>query len=95
MATKVKKAVDQRLLAFLGSALDLSEDFYPFSQWAIDCGLGLNVLLRLTNYNRIGMGYGVQVKERVKKGLTIFRFPLEYAMTSVDHVLSPTYMYNN
>ena len=83
----VKKSVDLKFLSFIGSAIDLSNEMYSFSNWAIDSGLTLNKAIQLKDYNNLGMGYGICAKESIPPTQYIFRFPFSYAVSNLDFVL--------
>ena len=85
----MNKMADLRLVGFLGSAFDISGEFYDFAHWALDNKLKLHKVIQIKDYNDVGMGYGICSKEDIKQGEKIFSFPIFKALSSFDFVLSP------
>ena len=75
---------EARLRNLVDSASKLSKEMFNFSYWGMDHDLDLKSSIEFNDYNKIGMGYGLMLKEPIKAGLPLFRFPCKYSISSTD-----------
>jgi len=87
MAGKISKIENKKLIAFIGSALDVSEDIYNYANWAVDKNMLIEKLIGIKDYTNInGMGYGIEARENIPESSVIFKIPHEYCLNSKDFV---------
>eukprot|EP01022_Parablepharisma_sp_SALTPOND_P027572 TRINITY_DN669_c0_g1_i4.p2 TRINITY_DN669_c0_g1~~TRINITY_DN669_c0_g1_i4.p2 ORF type:complete len:888 (-),score=115.93 TRINITY_DN669_c0_g1_i4:41-2704(-) len=75
---------EARFRALMDSASKLSKELFDFSYWAVDRGLDLHTSIEFTDYNHLGMGYGLTLKEPAQQGTLLFRFPCHSCISSDD-----------
>ena len=84
MLKGIIRGSEVRFQNLASSALKLSKEMFNFVHWGKDHGLDLQASIEFNDYNTLGMGYGVTLKEPIQCGTKLFRFPCRHTISSAD-----------